>query len=238
MGNEFVLEAAMRRREFLRGTTAAAPFFTAWAGQTPPSESGLSAVVLPKPQTKGGRSLLESLSLRKTNRELGEEKLSPQMLSNLLWAAFGVNRPDTGGRTAPSAMGVKEMDIYVFLAEGVYLYDAGAHSLKPVLAGDHRSKTGTQANVSRAPVSLLYVADLEKYGGGRGMRVEPATQLAWSNAHAGFIGQNVYLYAASEGLASWFRAFVDVPGLNVLLSLRPAQKVMYSQGVGYPAKRG
>ncbi len=197
----------------------------------------MPAIVLPKPQTKGAMSLLEALSLRRTNRDLGEEKLSEQMLSNLLWAAFGINRLESGGRTAPSAMGVKEMDIYVFLAEGVYLYDAAGHTLKPVLSGDHRSKTGTQAGVGRAPVSLLYVADLEKYGGGRGMRIDAATQIAWSNAHAGFIGQNVYLYAASEGLGAWFRAMVDVPELTALLNLRPAQKVMYSQSVGYPAKR-
>ena len=222
----------MRRREFLTGATALAALAETprGAAQTPP-------IALLKPQTKSARSLLEALSLRKTNREIGEEKLSPQMLSNLLWAAFGVNRPESGGRTAPSAMGVKEMDIYVFLSDAVYLYDAPGHTLKPVLTGDHRSKTGTQANIGRAPVSLLYVANLEKYGGGgRGMRVDAATQLAWSNAHAGFIGQNVYLYAASEGLASWFRAFVDAPAIATLLSLKATQKVMYSQGVGYPTK--
>jgi hypothetical protein len=226
----------MRRREFLRGA-AAGPVLAVLAHPQPVGAQGLPAIALPKPQAKGAMSLLEALSLRKTNRDLGEEKLSPQMLSNLLWAAFGINRMESGGRTAPSAMGVKEMDIYVFLAEGVYLYDAAGHTLKPVLSGDHRSKAGTQAGVGRAPVSLLYVADFEKYGAGRGMRIDPATQIAWSNAHAGFIGQNVYLYAASEGLGAWFRAMVDVPGLTALLNLRPAQKVMYSQSVGYPAKR-
>ena len=227
----------MRRREFLTGAAAAGPLL-AQAGQPTAQTQSLQTIALPKPETKGTKSLLEALSQRQTNREIGDEKLSPQMLSNLLWAAFGVNRAESGGRTAPSAMGVKEMDIYVFLSDGVYLYDAASHTLKPVLAGDHRSKAGTQANVGRAPVNLLYVADLEKYGGGRGMRVEPATQLAWSNAHAGFIGQNVYLYAASEGLAAWFRAFVDVPALTSLLNLRASQKVMYCQGVGYPARRG
>jgi hypothetical protein len=227
----------MRRREFLRGVAATGPALAALAVPQRGRAQGLQAIALPRPlANKGAKSLMEALSARKTNRDIGEEKLSPQMLSNLLWAAFGVNRTESGGRTAPSAMGVKEMDLYVFLAEGVYLYDAGGHALKPILAGDHRSKAGTQANVGRAPVSLLYVADLEKYGGGRGMRVEAATQIAWSNAHAGFIGQNVYLYAASEGLASWFRAFVDAPALTALLSLRASQKVMYSQGVGYPAK--
>jgi nitroreductase len=150
-----------------------------------------------------------------------------------------VNRPGSGGRTAPSAINVRDIDLYVFLPEGVYLFDAVAHGLKPVLAGDHRAKTGTQAGVGKAPVSLVYVADFDKYGAGRGpMRVtDPAIQTAWSNSHVGFIAQNVYLYAASEGLASWFRAFVDHAGVASLLSLRPAQKVLYSQGIGYPAKK-
>jgi hypothetical protein len=230
----------MRRREFLRGAAAAGPVLAVLAHPQPAPQpggaQGLPAIALRKPQTKGAKSLLEALGERKTSRELGEEKLSPQILSNLLWAAFGINRLESGGRTAPSALGVKEMDVYVFLAEGVYLYDAASHSLKPVLSGDHRSKAGTQAGVGRAPVSLLYVADLQKYSAGRGMRIDPATQIAWSNAHAGFIGQNVYLYAASEGLGAWFRALVDAAALTALLSLRPAQKVMYSQSVGYPAK--
>jgi nitroreductase len=181
---------------------------------------------------------MAALSDRKTNRNIGDEKLSPQMLSNLLWAAWGVNRPASRGRTAPSAMNVQEIDLYVFLADGVYLFDGPSHSLKPVLAGDQRAKTGTQAGVGKAPVSLVYVADFDKYAAGRGSRgvSDTATQAAWSNAHAGFIAQNVYLFAASEGLASWFRAMVDAPALSRLLSLRSSQKVLYSQGVGYPEK--
>lgn len=225
----------MRRREFLRGAAATGPALAALACPRSAGAQSLQAIALLKPQTKGAKSLLEAVGERKTIRELTEEKLPPQVLSNLLWAAFGVNRPASGGRTAPSAMGSKEMDIYVFLAEGIYLYDAAGHSLKPVLSGDHRAKAGTQAGVGRAPVNLLYVADLAKYGAGRG---DPATQIAWSHAHAGFIGQNVYLYTASEGLGAWFRASIDVAALTALLSLRPAQKVLYGQTVGYPVKQG
>ena len=193
---------------------------------------------LPKPQLQGGRPLMQALADRKTNRTISEERLSPQMLSNLLWAAWGVNRPATNGRTAPSAMNVQEIDLYVFLAGGVYLFDAPSHSLTPVVAGDHRAQTGTQAGVGTAPVGLVYVADLDKYAGGAGRRgvSDPARQTAWSNAHCGFIAQNVYLFAASEGLASWFRAMLDAPALAKLLNLRPAQQVLYAQGVGYPAK--
>jgi nitroreductase len=132
-------------------------------------------------------------------------------------------------------MAVREMDIYVFLPDGVYLFDAAAHGLKPVLAGDRRAKTGNQAGVGKAPVSLLYVADLNKYSAGPMTVSDAAVQTAWSNAHAGFIGQNVYLFAASEGLACWFRAMIDSAGLAKLLNLRPGQKALYSQGIGYPA---
>jgi len=126
------------------------------------------------------------------------------------------------GRTDPSAMDAQEISVYVFLEQGVYLFDEKAHSLKPVVAGDHRAKAGTQAGVAKAPLSLVYVADLDKYRAG-----PPAeSKTAWSNALAGFIGQNVYLFAASEGMASWFRAFVDGPAVAQLLNLRPGQKVL------------
>src|ERR1035437_1223254 len=222
----------MQRREFLRGA-ATVPVFAALAGRPRRAAAQeLAGMALPKPQIQGGRPLMQALSDRKTIRTISEEKLSPQMLSNLLWAAWGVNRAANNGRTAPSAMNVQEISLYVFLADGVYLFDEKAHSLKPVLAGDHRAKAGTQTGVAKAPVNLIFVADLDKYR--PGMTAEMKT--AWSSAHAGFIGQNVYLFAASEGLASWFRAFVDAPAVAQLLSLRPVQKVIYGQTVGYPAK--
>ncbi|HTS30842.1 MAG TPA: SagB/ThcOx family dehydrogenase [Bryobacteraceae bacterium] len=229
----------MQRREFLRG--AALPVLAAAAGRpkrAAAQSQSPAAIALPKPQLQGGRPLMEALTLRKTNRNISEEKLSPQMLSNLLWAAWGVNRPDTGGRTAPSAMNVQEINLYVFLPEGVYLFDGPSHSLRPVLAGDHRAATGTQPDAGKAPLSLVYVADFDKYTTGRGGRgvTDADLQTAWSNAHAGFIGQNVYLFAASEGLASCFRAMLDSPALSKLLGLRASQKVLYGQSIGYPAK--
>lgn len=189
-------------------------------------------MALPKPQIQGGRPLMQALSDRKTIRNISEEKLSPQTLSNLLWAAWGVNRAANNGRTAPSAMNAQEVSLYVFLEQGVYLFDEKSHSLKPVVAGDHRAKVGTQTGVATVPVNLVYVADLDRYGAG----LPAESKTAWSNAHAGFIGQNVYLFAAAEGLASCFRAFVDGPNVAQLLNLRPGQKVLYGQTVGYPAK--
>lgn len=226
----------MKRRTFLRGSAAALPIVAELARPAPSSAQGLQPITLPKPQTQGGKPLMQALSQRKTGRNIGEQKFSAQVLSNLLWAAFGVNRED-GRRTAPSAMNVRDIDIYVFMAEGVYLYDAAAHALKPVLAGDSRAKTGTQPAVATAPACLLYVADYDKYNTGRGPGLtDQSVMTAWSNAHVGFIAQNVYLYAASEDLASWFRARIDNEGLAKFLSLRPAQKVLYAQTVGYPVK--
>jgi hypothetical protein len=228
----------MRRREFLRGAAAAVPIAIA-AGQSqepaakPPAQPDF---VLPKPQLQGGRPLMQALAERKTNRNISDERLSPQMLSNLLWAGWGINRPGAGGRTAPSAMNVQEIVLYVFLAEGIYRFDAASHSLKPVLAGDHRAQTGSQTGVGKAPVSLVFVADLDKYSNSRGASVDTARRSAWSYAHCGFIAQNVYLFAASEGLASWFRAMIDAPALAKLLNLPATQVVLCSQGVGYPAK--
>jgi SagB-type dehydrogenase family enzyme len=203
------------------------------AGQPQPAAAQeMAGLALPRPQLQGGRPLMQALSDRKTTRTISEEKLSPQMLSNLLWAAWGVNRPANNGRTAPSANNAQEISVYVFLEQGVYLFDEKAHNLKPVAAGDHRTAAGAQPGVAKAPVNLVYVADLDKYRAGQAAE----SKLAFSNAHAGFIGQNVYLFAASEGLASWFRASVDAPAVAQLLSLRPGQKVLYGQTVGYPAK--
>ena len=226
----------MNRRAFLSKSAAGLPVLALSRGIPAGAQSPLpQPLALPKPRCQGGMPLMQALNQRRTNRDIAEQKLSPQMLSDLLWAAWGVNR-EGGMRTAPSAVAVREIDLYVFLPEGVYLFDAEGHALKPALAGDHRAQTANQAGVGKTPVSLVYAADLEKYATAS-MRVsDPATQLAWSNAHAGFIAQNVFLFAASEGLGCWFRALIDAPAIAKLLNLRPSQKVLYSQSVGYPAK--
>jgi Nitroreductase family len=153
----------------------------------------LKPVKLPPPQTDGGRPLMQVLKDRKSTREFGPGTLSPQTLSNLLWAAFGINRPD-GHRTAPSAMNWQEVTIYVANAQGVYIYDAKDDVLNPVLAGDFRAATGTQSFVKDAAVNLVYVSDLSKTGRAASSEAETFTA-----ADVGFIAQNVYLYCASEG---------------------------------------
>jgi nitroreductase len=191
----------------------------------------LKAIQLSAPQTDGGRPLMQVLKDRRSSRNFSPEKLPVQVLSNMLWAAFGVNRPESGGRTAPSANNSQEMDTYVATADGLYLYDAKAHLLKPVLAEDIRALTGRQAFVKEAPVNLIYVADLSKM-----TRAAPEDKEFYAAAHTGFISQNVYLFCASEGLATVVRALIERPALAKAMGLRPEQKITLAQTVGYPKK--
>ncbi len=188
-------------------------------------------VQLPEPQMDGSRPLMQVLKDRSSSRAFGTGKLPNQVLSNLLWAAFGVNRPDSGKRTAPSAMNWQEIDIYVATADGLSLYDAKAHALKPVLAEDIRALTGQQPFVQEAPVNLVYVADFSRMG-----EREVDVKVFCSAADTGFISQNVYLYCASEGLATVVRGLIDRPALEKAMKLRPDQRVTLSQSVGYPKK--
>ncbi len=184
-------------------------------------------IQLPAPQTSGGKPLMQALKERKSARQFSAEKLPPQVLSNLLWAAFGVNRPD-GRRTAPSAMNWQEIDIYVALAEGTYLYDAKEYLLRQITAGDLRGATGSQPFVRDAPVNLVYVADMARTG-----KAGPEDQRFYSTADVGFVSQNVYLFCASEGLGTVVRGTVNREALAKALKLRPEQKVMLAQTVGY-----
>jgi SagB-type dehydrogenase family enzyme len=188
-------------------------------------------IQLSKPQTEGGRPFMQVLKDRKSSREFGSEKLPAQVLSNLLWAAFGVNRPDSGKRTAPSARDWQEIDVYVAAADGLYLFDANAHLLKPVLAEDLRAMTGLQPFVKEVPLNLIYVADFSRMGSATNEQKE-----FYSAADTGFIAQNVYLYCASEGLATVVRGLVDKPALAKAMKLRTDQKITLVQSVGYPKK--
>ena len=188
-------------------------------------------VKLPVPQIDGGRPLMQVLKDRTSSRSVSPEKLPVQVLSNLLWAAYGINRPDTGKRTAPSALNWQEIDIYVATAEGLYLYDAIVHTLQPVLSGDIRAATGQQDFVREAPVNLIYVADFSRMG-----TASKEDKERYSAADTGFISQNVYLYCASERLATVVRGSIDRKTLANGMKLRPDQKIILAQSVGYPKK--
>ena len=187
-------------------------------------------IVLPKPIQRGGLPLMEALMRRQTLREFDRKEMTEKALSNLLWAAFGINRPDSHKRTAPSAHDWEEIDIYVAMAKGLYVYDAKGHALRQRVAQDLRAKTGTQSYVADAPVNLIYVADLSRM-----TQASPEEKQWYSGPDAGFIAQNVYLFCASEGLATVVRGRVDRPLLAKAMGLGPDQQIILAQSVGYPA---
>jgi nitroreductase len=150
-------------------------------------------------------------------------------MSDLLWAAFGINRAESGDRTAPYWRHVMVMDIYAVMADGVWLYDPKEHALVPYLDVDLRAATGLQDFVGHAPLNLVYVAH-----GERMQDISPEERRLYASVDAGFIGQNVYLYCASEGLATVFRGAVDYLKLARILNLPEGQFVTFAQTVGYP----
>jgi len=171
---------------------------------------------------------MEALARRRSSREFARDPLPWPLLSGLLWAAYGVNRPD-GGRTAPSALNAQEIDIFVALPSGAYRYDAAAHELHLVAASDLRRVTGYQDFVDEAPMDLVYVADHAR------MRLVPVAQReSYASVAAGAVAQNVYLFAAGNGLATVIRAWIDRASVADALGLTHDQQVLLSQTVGYP----
>ena len=192
-------------------------------------ESGV--VKLPPPQTTGGMSLMQALQARHSSREFDPRVLESQQLSNLLWAAFGVNRADADKRTAPSARNWREIEIYVALADGTYVYEPAANALRRVVTRDVRALTGVQDFVGNAPLNLVYVANRTRMQG-----ASEADKDHYAAADTGFIAQNVYLYCASVGLNTVVRGSVDRKALAVALKLTPQQQIILAQTVGYPPK--
>jgi nitroreductase len=224
-----VMEKKMSRREFLKASAVTGAILSMAPSITLAEEP--KPIQLLTPQPGSGSPLMQLLWKRKSSREFSPKPLSVEVLSNLLWAGFGINRPD-GKRTAPSAMNWQETDIYVILPEGLYLYDPKANQLKLILAEDLRGLAGTQPYVKEAPVNLIYVSDYAKMGD----KIPNERKILSSGAHAGFISQNVYLYCASEGLATVVRGLIDIPALSKAMKLRPDQKIILAQSVGYPKK--
>jgi len=185
---------------------------------------------LPQPQLEAGMPLMQALRARKSTREFSTEKLPTQVLSDLLWAAFGVNRPETGGRTAPSTHNWQDIDIYVTTADGLYLFDAKSHGLKMIQAKDIRALTGMQDFVANAPVNLIYVSDFTRMDSDTNQEDKKIA----AAIDSGFIGQNVYLYCASAGLATVVRGSVDKEVLAKAMKLNSTQWIVAAQSVGYP----
>jgi SagB-type dehydrogenase family enzyme len=187
-------------------------------------------VPLPAPETSGGMPLFEALSKRSSSRTMSPEKLSQKEISNLLWAAFGINRED-GRRTAPSARNWQEIDIYLIMEDGWYLFEPNGHSLLKMGDEDLREFAGTQDFVKTAPLNLIYVSDHDRMTDS-----DEEGRVFHSATDVGFISQNVYLFCASEGLATVVRGLVDRDKLREVLKLRPAQHVVLGQSIGYPGE--
>jgi SagB-type dehydrogenase family enzyme len=191
--------------------------------------AGAELIKLLPPQTAGGMPLMQALQARHSSREFSSKLLPPQVLSDLLWAAQGVNRPETGKRTAPSARDWREIDVYVTTADGVFVYEPNAHALRKVLDRDVRALTGRQDFPAGAPLNLVYVADTHRM-----VDTDEQQKVFYSAADTGFIAQNVYLFCASSGLAVVVRGALDKETLAVALNLGPHQRVILAQTVGYP----
>jgi len=190
------------------------------------------SIDLPPPQTKIGKPLMKTLKLRKSNRTFSKKTLPLQTLSNLLWAAWGINRPKSGKRTAPSPRNWQQIKIYLAMEDSLYLYDAKLNKLKLILKKDIRDATGLQSFVKEAPLNLIYVADYSKIGN----NVPLKQKRFYSGITTGFISQNVYLYCASEGLSTVVRGLFDAKKLRAIMNLEENLKIILTQTVGHPAK--
>jgi nitroreductase len=254
---------AFSRRDFLRGTalcggalalsgcgSASSPNGSPGPQDSPPAaaagaasptpapeflpqiDGNVSTVALPAPRTEGGLPLMRALELRASHRTYGREEIPMQVLSDLLWAAIGINRP-SGLRTAPTAVNVQDIEIYLATGKGAFRFDPRPHALQAVLADDVRALTGTQSFAGEAPVNIIYVSDYGKLGG-LNYGIYGADSVAWSWTHTGFISQNVYLFCASEGLSTVVRALLDRDSLAKKIGLESTKHITMAQSVGYP----
>ena len=241
------MEKRMNRRDFLKASAATGTILSMAPSITLAEEP--KPIQLLPPQMDGGRALMQVLKDRKSWRKYNDDKIPLQILSNLLWAAYGINRPASGrptgrpGRTAPSGGDRQDIDVYVATTDGVYVYDAKANILNPVLSEDVRSLSGRQypppsipvnmvPPLDEAPVNLIYVCDRLK----KSKIATEEENLRTAFAHTGCIVQNVFLYCASEGLATVVRLWFDKAALEKKMKLRPEQYATLVQSVGYSPK--
>jgi len=217
----------MTRRQANIGLLSAASVAVAGTG----AASDTRVMQLPSARTAGGKPLTDALRLRRSTREYSNRPLEAQVLSDLLWSAYGINRP-TGDRTAPYWRHVMVIDVFAVMASGTWFYDPTVHALVLHLQDDLRAKTGLQDFVSDAPLNLVYVAH-----GERMHDISAEDRRLYASADACFIGQNVYLFCASEGLATVFRGAVDYKALADAMHLGADQFVTFAQTVGYPRQQ-
>jgi nitroreductase len=219
------MDSGCTRRELIVGTAA----LTAAGLSTSSAQASAQSIKLPPPGTGGGLPLMQALVKRRSIRAYEERALPDQTMADLLWAAFGINRPESGDRTAPSWRHSIETDIYVCTRDAVYLYEPKAHELRRVLEIDIRGKTSSMVFAATAPIVLVYAADL-------GRMAEAPREQQVLNAHvdSAIVAQNVYLFCASAGLGTVILGTVDRSGLPKRMGLHDSQIVTFAQPVGYP----
>jgi SagB-type dehydrogenase family enzyme len=192
----------------------------------------LKSITLNQPDKTRGLTIMQAFEQRASASVFTSDKLKLQDLSDLLWAANGINRPDSRKRTAPSARNAQDIDIYVFTEEGAYIYNAAGNLLEPVIAGDHRlAVAGRQAEFAKAAVILLLVSDLSKFQGN-----DDAGKLSIASMDAGIVSQNISLFCAGAGLSTRPRATMDQAKLKEILKLKDSQRPLLNNPVSYPAK--
>jgi nitroreductase len=200
----------------------------------PRIDGSFTSLPLPAPDLGGGLPLMQALALRESRRVYRGDELPLQILSEILWAAFGINRADKGLRTAPSAVNVQDIEIYLAAAPGLFRYDPKPHALAAVKPDDLRAATGTQDFPAGAPVNLIYVSNYGKLAPITIPELGADSSVAWAWTHTGFVSQNVYLYCASRGLATVVRAWVDRKPLAEKMGLAGDRYITMAQTVGYP----
>ncbi len=185
-------------------------------------------IQLPEPNKTGGLPIMDALAKRQSSRTFSDRPLPEQVLSDLLWAAWGINRPESGKRTAPSARNWQETDVYVAMPDGAYIYDAEGHRLLPHMAEDIREMTGRQEFTQVAPVNLIFVSDQSKMG-----KMDQCRKDMYTGVDVGYISQNVYLFCASEELSTVVIGSLDKEALAEKLNLPEGSRVAFTQTVGY-----
>jgi SagB-type dehydrogenase family enzyme len=187
------------------------------------------SIILNPPDLTRGLPVMTALSLRASATEFDTTSLNLQDMSDLLWAANGINRPESGKRTAPSARNYQDIDVYVVMKSGVYLYDHTKHCLDFIQSGDHRAHVaGIQEHFAVAPLFCVLVSDFSRF-----TREEDALKRDWAAFDAGIVSQNISVFCASVGLDTRVRAWMDKEKLREVLKLKDSQHLMLNHPVGY-----
>lgn len=194
--------------------------------------AGADEVSLPPPHIEEGMPVMQALARRQTSRGFAAEEISLSQLSHILWAANGINRPESDGRTNPAALGVHSVEVYAVTAKGIFLYQPKTHTLQSVAEGDFRMATTTgQGFVGEAPLTLVYVGNSSTWeNSGRAMPAD--TQVLFDSIAAGAMSQSVALVAAAEGIGTCVRASIDHDAFGEAAHLQEEQTILLAQTLG------